>query len=136
MYDPLTALLIGMGVGMVTAVFFWPDRGLWFRWRPAQVDEERFVETAVADEFPTDSDPLTALAIGKRSQVIGISKQCRGAERRRFLDLGILPGTQIRAEMRSPSGDPVAYRIRGALIALRAEQAQYIWVRKLAVNGD
>ena len=39
------------------------------------------------------------------------------------MDLGILPGTVIRAEMRSPGGDPTAYRIRGALIALRADPA-------------
>ena len=42
------------------------------------------------------------------------------------MDLGILPGTIIKAEMISPSGDPTAYRIRGALIGLRQEQASLI----------
>jgi Fe2+ transport system protein FeoA len=48
-----------------------------------------------------------------------------------MLDLGILPGTLIEREMTSPSGDPTAYRIRGALIALRREQAQGIRIEKM-----
>jgi Fe2+ transport system protein FeoA len=47
------------------------------------------------------------------------------------LDLGVLPGTVIRAEMRSPNGDPTAYRVRDALIALRAEQAELIRIERL-----
>jgi Fe2+ transport system protein FeoA len=48
-----------------------------------------------------------------------------------MLDLGILPGTLIQAEMTSPSGDPTAYRVRGALIALRKEQARLIQVTRM-----
>lgn len=49
-----------------------------------------------------------------------------GPTRRRLMDLGILPGTRIEIEMKSPLGDPVAYRIRGAVIALRQVQAREI----------
>ena len=52
-----------------------------------------------------------------------------GSNRRRLMDLGILPGTKIEVEMVSPLGDPVAYRVRGAVIALRNQQAQGIEVR-------
>ena len=44
------------------------------------------------------------------------------------MDLGILPGTVLTAEMRSPLGDPVGYRVRGALIALRKSQARDITI--------
>ena len=47
---------------------------------------------------------------------------------RRLLDLGVVPGTPITAEFASPGGDPTAYRIRGALIALRRGQAGLIQV--------
>jgi Fe2+ transport system protein FeoA len=47
------------------------------------------------------------------------------------LDLGVLPGTVVHAEMQSPNGDPTAYRIRDALIALRAEQAEAIRIQRL-----
>jgi DtxR family Mn-dependent transcriptional regulator len=76
------------------------------------------------------SDRLADLRPGQSGQVVSISPACRGLERRRFMDLGILPGTIIKAEMISPSGDPTAYRIRGALIGLRKEQAGLINIRR------
>ena len=74
---------------------------------------------------------LSGLKLGQRATVIGISASCRGLERRRMLDLGIIPGTVVEAELESPSGDPTAYRIRGAVIALRREQADLIHVNRL-----
>jgi DtxR family Mn-dependent transcriptional regulator len=72
--------------------------------------------------------PLNNLSPGERGLVVSLSPRLRGADRRRMMDLGILPGTIIEVEMTSPSGDPTAYKIRGALIALREEQAQLIQV--------
>ena len=71
-------------------------------------------------------DPLFSLRLGERAQILELSPRCRGAERRRMLDLGLLPGTTIEAVMASPTGDPTAYLIRDALIALRHEQAGLI----------
>lgn len=53
-----------------------------------------------------------------------------GLARRRLLDLGIIPGTLIEALFTSPSGDPIAYRIRGAVIALRKEESTLIYIQK------
>ena len=94
------------------------------------------VEVALAHEepeelIPNGSQRLNSLEIGETAQVVAISRKCRGAERRRFMDLGILPGTKIMAEMRSPGGDPTAYIIRDALIALRSEQASLIQVESM-----
>jgi len=71
---------------------------------------------------------LSDLEIGKSCRVIGINERCNGLERRRLLDLGILPGTLIKAELQSPSGDPIAYRIRDTIIGLRKEQTCLIEV--------
>lgn len=65
---------------------------------------------------------------GEPVRVLGISPACQGPQRRRLLDLGVVPGTEIVRELAGASGDPVAYRIRGALIALRREQARWIEV--------
>jgi Fe2+ transport system protein FeoA len=46
------------------------------------------------------------------------------------MDLGIVPGTLIESEMRSAAGDPTAYRVRGASIALRRKQAGQIHIRR------
>lgn len=71
-------------------------------------------------------EPLSGLKPGEQAQVKALSPRIRGAERRRMMDLGILPDTRVEAVMVSPSGDPTAYRVRGALIALRKEQADLI----------
>ncbi len=77
-------------------------------------------------------ETLAVLRPGQQGQVVALSPRIRGAERRRMMDLGILPGTVIAAELISPGGDPTAYRIRGALIALRREQAQLINIQRMA----
>jgi DtxR family Mn-dependent transcriptional regulator len=74
---------------------------------------------------------LTNLEPGGTGEVVGMSPACRGLERRRLMDLGILPGTIIQKEFTNPNGDPSAYRIRGALIALREEQSNLIQIRTL-----
>jgi len=79
-----------------------------------------------------DLVPLTALGAGETGVVAGIVGSCQGPQRRRLLDLGVVPGTRVTAELFGVSGDPVAYRIRGALIALRREQADWIRVRSEA----
>jgi DtxR family Mn-dependent transcriptional regulator len=70
------------------------------------------------------------LTLGESAEVVSLAVTCRGAQRRRLLDLGVVPGTRITSELRGPSGDPTAYRIRGALIALRHDQASQIYVQK------
>nr|MBP6669933.1 ferrous iron transport protein A [Gemmatimonadales bacterium] len=74
---------------------------------------------------------LAALRPGESAQVVRIAAACQGPARRRLLDLGVVPGTVITAEYASPGGDPVAYQIRGALIALRRVQAELIQVEPL-----
>jgi len=87
----------------------------------------------VAERILPDSR-LSSLGLGQQATVVDISPACRGAERRRLLDLGVVPGTVIRAELVSTSGDPVAYRIRGAMIALRNAQADLIHVKMHATT--
>lgn len=65
--------------------------------------------------------PLNELKIGKSGIVVSLLS--KGNERRRMLDLGLIKGTIVEAVQKSPSGDPVAYFIRGTLIAIRSEDA-------------
>lgn len=73
---------------------------------------------------------LSSLALGEQAEIAGISPNCRGQQRRRLLDLGIIPGTIVKAEIKSPSGDPVGYRIMGAVIGIRKKQADLIFINK------
>lgn len=50
------------------------------------------------------------------------------ASNRRLWDIGLVPGTRVKCVLKSPLGDPVAYKIRGAIIAIRKEEALKIGV--------
>ncbi len=71
---------------------------------------------------------LTTLELGASAKVQGLDGTLQGYTRRRLLDLGLTKGAQITAEYRSFLGDPVAYRVRGSLIALRQDQAQHVLI--------
>lgn len=79
---------------------------------------------------------LSALEEGESGTVVGISSDCRGASRRRLLDLGFVKGAAIRAELDSPLKNPRAYLIKNTLIALRKDQADYVLITKEQTNGS
>lgn len=81
------------------------------------------------EDVGAPTDTLAALPIGMPAVVLGLSRVCRGQQRRRLMDLGIVRGTEIVPEMESVGGDPTAYRVRGSLIALRKKQAEQVFVR-------
>jgi DtxR family transcriptional regulator, Mn-dependent transcriptional regulator len=80
--------------------------------------------------------PLSVLKEGEEAYVVALSKKIRGQQRRRLMDLGLVPGTPVAAILKSPGGDPVAYRIRGALIALRRTQTDGIFIRRKEVEDN
>jgi DtxR family Mn-dependent transcriptional regulator len=86
---------------------------------------------APSERFDESITRLSALGNGERAAVVGLSAAVRGPERNRLLDLGVVPGSVVEIDMASPSGNPVAYVIRGASIALRREQSERILIRKI-----
>lgn len=73
--------------------------------------------------------PLANLTQNQRGEIVQLDDAVQGFTRRRFLDLGLTPGTTIYPELSNFFGDPRAYRVRGTLIALRKDQAAQIWVK-------
>ena len=71
---------------------------------------------------------LSSLRTGEAANMVNLSPSIVGGERRRLLDLGLVPGTRIERDFDSMLGSPTAYRVRGATIALRKEQADRIFV--------
>ena len=68
---------------------------------------------------------LDALRVGQWGQVAEVLTE--PAMRRRLLDLGLVPGTAVSCTAVSPAGDPAAYLIRGAVIALRRRDERNGW---------
>jgi len=79
-------------------------------------------------QFDGKFKTLASLKIGEEGTIFGIGKALRGQQRRRLMDLGIVPGTKIEAELESLTGDPVAYRVRGTTVALRKKQTEKIYL--------
>ncbi len=56
------------------------------------------------------------------------SLQSTGSMRRRLLDIGLIENTDVECLGRSPGGDPTAFLIRGAVIAIRSEDCKNILI--------
>jgi len=81
--------------------------------------------------IPAGAISLDELAHNQRAEIILLDAAVQGFTRRRFLDLGLTPGTAIHPELKNFFRDPRGYRVRGTLIALRKDQAAKIWVKPI-----
>lgn len=79
----------------------------------------------------TSSASLDSLRQGRFARVLSLDPNTPQALRRRFQDLGLIPGTRVESLGSSPLGDPCAYLIRGAVIALRRSDARSIAIEQL-----
>ncbi len=61
-------------------------------------------------------------------EAIVVALLCDGPVRRRLLDLGLVSGTRVRRTLAASGGDPVAYEVRGSVVALRLSTARQILV--------
>jgi len=125
----------GLAVGTEAEMIGRSDRGILLRTPDGEVELDAVDAGYVSVEvLPEDSEvaadrrTLAEVPVGETVVVTGLSPACQGPQRRRLLDLGLVRGGTVTPELVSTSSDPVAYRIRGALIALRREQARWVSV--------
>lgn len=71
---------------------------------------------------------LNDIAPGQRAVVSALCST--GSMRRRLLDIGLVENTPVECLGRSPGGDPSAFLIRGAVIAIRSEDCADILVHR------
>lgn len=72
---------------------------------------------------------LSDLRVGQSACVTRV--RAEPGMHRRLLDIGLIPGTLVTCVAKSPAGDPAAYRIRGAVIALRTRDAAGVQARRV-----
>ena len=72
---------------------------------------------------------LAALPRGGRGRVAALSNS--GSIRRRLMDLGLTEGTEVECIGESPRGGMRAYRIRGAVIALRQTDSKNVLLQPM-----
>ncbi len=91
-----------------------------------------FTPEEIREEFKT----LSVLKPGEKAEVIKISNALRGQQRRRLMDLGVVPGAEIKAELENPFGDLTAYRVKDTVIALRKNQTDHIYIKKVEKTNN
>ena len=72
---------------------------------------------------------LKDLELGQKAIVRKV--EVHDSIKRRMFDIGLIPGSKVECIMKSPLGDPIAYMIKGATIAIRNEDSSKIFVSLL-----
>ena len=70
---------------------------------------------------------LKELEIGKSAVITSVGGE--GALRQHFLDMGLIPGAEVKAVKYAPMGDPMELMLRGYELTLRLDDAARIGVR-------
>jgi Fe2+ transport system protein A len=69
---------------------------------------------------------LNELQIGRKSKIVEVRGE--GALRRRLLDMGLTPHTEVMVRKVAPMGDPIEIHLRGYELTIRIEDAKKIEV--------
>ncbi len=131
-------LAVGLRLGQVIRIlektqnrYLLSDGETEYKLAPAVAANVHVAALPESEMLKREAIPLVELAHDQRGEIVMLDDAVQGFTRRRFLDLGLTPGTVIYPELQNFFGDPRAYRIRGTLIALRKDQAAQIWVKSI-----
>ncbi len=72
---------------------------------------------------------LAELKIGQSAKILAVNGE--GALRRRLLDMGLTPRTEVMVRKVAPMGDPIEVHLRGYELTLRVQDAQEIEVERV-----
>lgn len=87
------------------------------------VEQKEFIEELHKD--------LLSLKTGEEGEILQILPECRGQQRRRLLDFGIVPGAKISVLMKSPLNDPIAFVVKDTIVALRKDHAKQVILKNV-----
>lgn len=73
------------------------------------------------------SPSLADLRPGQTAKIVAID--CDGAISRRLMEMGLLPGTEVRLIRSAPLGDPIELHVRGYALSVRRAEAARIAIR-------
>ncbi len=98
----------------------------------AEGDKKSFVQSEINDKKETNEVKLKSvralneLKIGEKGRVLRIAME--EGLRKRVLEMGVTPGSEIQMKGQAPTGDPVEINIKGYQLALRKSEAAQIFV--------
>ncbi len=81
------------------------------------------------NELKNEELPLSNLKKGQKAIVVRVGG--KGAVKRRMMDMGLVPGSEIRVVRIAPFGDPIEFNVKGYSLSLRKSEAEHIIVGKV-----
>lgn len=86
------------------------------------------------DENKAAEIPLSKLKKGEKAIVVHVGG--KGAVKRRMMDMGVVPSSEIRVVRVAPFGDPIEFNVKGYSLSLRKSEAINIIVKKVEEVKD
>ena len=80
----------------------------------------------VEGETAVQHVPLNELRVGQRGIVVRVGS--KGPVKRRMMDMGLVPGSEVSVRRVAPLGDPIEFTVKGYSLSLRKSEAQDIQV--------
>lgn len=88
----------------------------------------------ITDERKKEEFPLSELKKGEKAMVVHVGG--KGAVKRRMMDMGVVPGSEIRVVRVAPFGDPIEFNVKGYSLSLRKSEAVNILVVKVQEDSE
>lgn len=73
---------------------------------------------------------LSDCKIGVTAKITSLSMA--DSFRKRMMDLGLMPGTEVQVMRKAPFGDPIVVQVRGFQVSFRMSEARCIEIESLA----
>lgn len=73
--------------------------------------------------------PLDRLALGASGRVVSVNES--GVLSKRIMEMGVIPGAELKVIKTAPLGDPIEIEIQGYHLALRKSEAHLVLMRLL-----
>jgi DtxR family Mn-dependent transcriptional regulator len=89
-------------------------------------EKKEIAEMDTKTEASVRQMPLHKLKAGQKAVIVRVGG--KGSTRRRMMDMGLVPGSDIEVVRAAPLGDPIEFTVKGYSLSLRKSEAKAITV--------
>jgi len=94
-----------------------------------KIETEMLLQMETDKKNNVDQIPLSTLKKGQLGIIVHVGG--KGAVKRRMMDMGVVPGSEISVVRVAPFGDPIEFNIKGYSLSLRKSEAEQIIVERV-----
>ncbi len=91
-------------------------------------------QTEMKARMPINQISLDKLRAGQRGVVVRVGG--KGPAKRRMMDMGLVPGSEVKVVRVAPLGDPIEFEVKGYSLSLRKSEAREITIEVPAEDAE